>query len=157
MRKFTLGGAAALLAVVMTVWTPGAHASVSQGADYVSGPVGDLDIVCRDKAGPAPHPSFDVGGVCVYGLPPAGTPVSFRVIDVTGRPQQGLAAFGDGAGAILPGYAGYCNGTGTVVVPARAAMLYVIVDSVSHSVPTLGACQPGSQGPATKGTVVVTW
>jgi hypothetical protein len=83
--------------------------------------------------------------------------VSFRVTDVTGRPQQGLAAFGDGAGTIFGGTVSYCNGAGSIVVPPRAAVLYVIVDSVSHSVPTLGTCQPGTQGPATKGTVTATW
>lgn len=135
------------LLVVLTILATMAPASAGTvREDYILGPVGDTDGLCRmDRLNPT---GLNIGTVCF--AKPSATSATLRIEDATGLPVAGNYVFVTSSGAAIGGAIDFCQRT-TLAVPSNASRLVVYIAGPAWGPTT--CLETGSPGIGTNGTV----
>jgi hypothetical protein len=139
-----------LAAAVLALAIPLASGAATKTENYVLGPVGDTDGLCRlDPLNPT---GLNIGTVCFAGL--SGTRARLVIEDATGIPVAGNYVFVTSAGDAIGGAVEFCEQIATVAIPSGAARLVVYIAGPAFG--PLACIDTGSPGIGTNGLVRLT-
>src|SRR5687768_3772075 len=112
-----------LAAAILTLAIPFSASAAVKTENYVLGPVGDTDGLCRiDPLNPT---GLNIGTVCFTGL--SGTRARIQIADLTEAPVGGNYVFLNSAGAAIGSAVAFCGQISSAGIPSNAAKLVVYI------------------------------